>query len=146
MAYDPAKPAAGAQLSSAEMREQLQGLAEMIAAVPAGPPGPAGPSLVSAVVDTVFTTPSGSGSSATVSVDPGGTAHFTFTLVEGPQGASGEVSLSQLVSEMTNVTNNCLSQSSNNSNSVATLDTPMSSGEAELLRQKLNELISALRR
>ena len=41
---------------------------------------------------------------------------------------------------------NNLSQCSNISNGVATLDSPFSDPEAEELRQKLNELINALRR
>lgn len=41
---------------------------------------------------------------------------------------------------------NNLSQCSNISNGVSTLDNPFSDPEAEALRQKLNELINALRR
>ena len=41
---------------------------------------------------------------------------------------------------------NNLSQCSNISNGVATLDSPFSDAEAEELRGKLNELINALRR
>ena len=41
---------------------------------------------------------------------------------------------------------NTLSQCSSNSNGVNTLDTPMPDPDMESLRQKLNELIHALRR
>lgn len=145
MPFDPSKPIEGTEIDAAELRSQFTGLHDMIVSIPAGPPGPPGPSLVSAVVDSVSTAPSGSGSSASVFVDGGGQAHFTFTLVEGPSGPIGEVSFGFLSGEIANVTSVCLNGSSNNSNAVGTLDAPMS-GDAEILRVKLNELILALRR
>ena len=56
----------------------------------------------------------------------------------GPQGPTGEVSASDL--------NNALGSTSANTNGVATLDTPMNDPDMETLRQKMNELIGALRR
>jgi hypothetical protein len=60
----------------------------------------------------------------------------------GPQGPPGEVTQADL----NNAELNMLSQSSANSNGVGTLDTPMPDPDMETLRQKLNELINALRR
>ena len=60
----------------------------------------------------------------------------------GPQGPPGEVTQTDL----NNGLMNNLSQCSNISNGVATLDTPMADPDDEILRQKLDELINALRR
>ena len=57
---------------------------------------------------------------------------------DGAPGPQGEVSASDL--------NNALGSTSANTNGVATLDTPMSDPDMETLRQKMNELIGALRR
>ncbi|MBL9130724.1 MAG: hypothetical protein JNG86_05965 [Verrucomicrobiaceae bacterium] len=48
--------------------------------------------------------------------------------------------------ELNNGLANTLSQCSANSNAVATLDTPMADPDDEALRQKVNELLLALRR
>ena len=53
-------------------------------------------------------------------------------------GATGEVSQSQL--------DNAISGTSNNSNGVSTLDAAMADPDSETLRQKIDELINALRR
>ena len=60
----------------------------------------------------------------------------------GPQGPPGEVTQTDL----NNAQINTLSQCSNVSNGVSTLDNPYADPVAEELRQKLNELINALRR
>ena len=135
MAFDPTLPAEGSPLVSAEMRSQLNGLADLIAAVPAGPegpPGPQGPPFAAAMVDSVATLPYYE--VATVSSYYDGTyVRFTFGI---PQGVPGEVSLIQL--------NDAISFTSANSNAVATLTEP--SPTVEELAAKLNELITALRR
>ena len=43
MPFDSAKPATGSPDSSAEMRDQLNGLKDIIDAIPSGPEGPQGP-------------------------------------------------------------------------------------------------------
>jgi len=43
MAFDPTLPATNSEIRSAELRNQFNGLKEIIDAVPAGPPGPQGP-------------------------------------------------------------------------------------------------------
>ena len=57
---------------------------------------------------------------------------------QGPQGVPGEVSAADLSFAFGNT--------SANSNSVQSLDTPYADPEKEAMRQKINELISALRR
>lgn len=117
---------------------------------PQGQPGGdgiQGPPFANAVVDAVNTLPPGSNAAVNVSFD-GTNVHFTFAIPqgnEGPTGATGqpgEVSMTDL----NNAQLSTLGQCSNNSNNVATLDTPMADPESEVLRQKMDELINALRR
>ena len=82
------------------------------------------------------------GNAATVSVSFDGTnVHFTFGIpqgADGQQGPPGEVTNAALAA--------AISGTSNNSNAVATLDTPFSDPDAESLRLRFNELVLALRR
>ena len=110
MPFDPALPLQDSEIVSVVLRNQFNGLKELIDAIPAGPPGPEGPS----------------GSQGP----------------QGIQGPSGEVTLSQLNDAISAMTAN----SSANTNSVATLDTPMVDPDSEILRQKMNEIILTLRR
>lgn len=57
---------------------------------------------------------------------------------DGPQGPPGEVTNAQL--------STAIAGTSNNTNAVATLDTPFADPDAESLRQKLNEFLLAARR
>jgi hypothetical protein len=61
---------------------------------------------------------------------------------QGPQGPTGEVSQTDLNNGLLNT----LSQTSANTNAVATLDNPFADPDVEILRQKVNELINMLRR
>jgi hypothetical protein len=112
-----------------------------------GNDGPTGPPFANAVVDAVNTLPPGSPAAVNVSFD-GSNVHFTFDIPQGndgPTGATGqpgEVTQTDLNNGL--LTN--LTQCSNNSNGVATLDNAFGDPESEDLRQKLNELINALRR
>jgi hypothetical protein len=60
------------------------------------------------------------------------------TDAQRPQGPPGEVTNSQPSST--------ISGTSNNTNGVATLDTPFADPDVEALRQRFNELVLALRR
>jgi hypothetical protein len=60
----------------------------------------------------------------------------------GPEGPPGDVSLSDLNTGLLNT----LNQTSNNTNGVSTLDNGFADPDLEAMRQKLNELINALRR
>lgn len=105
-----------------------------------GNDGQQGPPFAQAVVDGVNTLPPGSPAAVNVSFD-GTNVHFTFDIPqgqEGPMGQTGEVSQGQL--------DNAISGTSNNSNGVSTLDNSFGDPASEELRNKLNELINALRR
>ncbi len=124
----------------------------------AGATGATGPAFTSFVVDSVTTL--SPFLPATVSTTFDGTfVRFAFGIPQGeqgmqgmqgnngsdggpgpqgPQGAPGEVSLAQLDTAIANT--------SSNSNAVAGLAGPFADPDAETLRQKLNELIAALRK
>ena len=119
MPFDPALPQENTPVDAAQMRSQLNGLKELIDTIPAGPQGPEGPAG-----------------------PPGPEGSQGQQGPQGPQGPPGEVTQTDLNNGLLNT----LSQCSSNSNGVNTLDTPMPDPDMESLRQKLNELINALRR
>jgi hypothetical protein len=70
MPFDPALPANGSPLVSAEMRGQLNGLKDLIDAIPAGPPGQNGSdgtSVTGAIIDGTNTLNPGDAAQASVS-------------------------------------------------------------------------------
>ena len=111
--------------------------------------GPVGPPFTSFVIQSVTTLDPVSPATVTASFD-GTNVTLAFgiprgfpgndggTGATGPQGAPGEVSLAQLDTAIANT--------SSNSNSVAALAGTFADPDAETLRQKLNELIVALRK
>lgn len=113
-----------------------------------GGPGPQGPPFAQAIIDAVNTLNPGDAASVSVSFD-GSNVRFTFGIPRGSDGANGtdgapgEVSNAQLAS--------AISGTSNNTNGVATLDTPFTNdpptlADLETMRAKVNELILAARR
>ncbi len=143
MPFTPTIPAAGSPLDSSEIRSQFVALFDLIQSIPAGPTGPEGPPgtpgqpFAQAVVDG--TTTLGPGNAAAVQVFFDGiNVHFQFQI---PQGNPGEVTQAQLDNSVQGV----LNSSSNNTNSVPTLD-PAMPVDLTILRDKMNELILALRR
>jgi hypothetical protein len=132
--FDPALPANNADLVSAVMRSQLTGLKALIDAIA---------SISAAMVDSTSTLPPGSPAGVSVTVD-GNTLHFTFEIPQGDPGnpgepgPPGEITSAQL--------NDAILTTSANSNIVGTLDAPFADPDAEALRNKVNELISTLRR
>ena len=102
-----------------------------------GLPGMQGPPFAQALVNAVNTLAPGSAATVGVSFD-GTNVHLTFGIPAGAAGADGEVTNAALAA--------AIAGTSNNSNAVATLDTPFADPDAESLRQKLNELILAQRR
>lgn len=176
--FDPNLPPNQVQVRAEELRNQFNGLKELIDAVP---------TLNAAQVNATNTLSPGASAEASVGVN-GSTLEFTFGIPsgapgaegpmgpqgemgpqgpEGPQGPTGgpagpegppgpqgppgndgspgptgEVSQNDLANAITNVVNG----TSNNSNSVATLDTVFPDPAMEEMRAKLNELINALRR
>lgn len=171
MPFDPTLPINDTVIDADELREQFNGLKELIDAVPAGPAGadgapgspgatgndgatgatgPQGPPFASLMVDGVTTLNPGESATAVSSFD-GTMVHLTFGLprgadgstgADGAPGAPGEVTAAQLAT--------AVAGTAANTNAVATLDTPFSDpptfAECEALRTKLNELIVAQRR
>ena len=157
--FDPTLPLTSANVTSAELRSQFNGLKDLIDAIQ---------SIGSATVDAVNTVPPGDPANVSVSVI-GSTLHFTFDVPagqpgadgaegppgsaggdgmqgepgpEGPQGQAGEVTLQQL--------NDAIANTSANSDGVSTLDLfpsdPPTQAEVQDVVNKINELIEALRR
>ena len=147
MPFDPSLPAAGAPLQSAVMRDQLNGLKDLIDAVPAGPPGPQGPQgdtgtqgppFSNAVVDSVMTLPPYNPASVSVYYD-GTNVRFTFAI---PEGVPGQVSTGDLNAAISSV----IYGSSAVSNGVEFL-LPTNPNPTVLdVATKLDEVIQALRR
>jgi len=130
MPYDPNFPATNEELVSPAVRAQFNGLKDLIDNIPV---------LANAVVDAVVTDPPGNRASVQVSASQG-TLHFTFNI---PQGLPGEVTL-------LDAQNLIAAPSSANSNAVGTLglgvNDPPTQGDVQLILNKLDELILALRR
>ena len=128
MPFNPNLPIDDSLLDAGQMRSQFTGLQTMIQQVPAGPAGPEGPAG-----------PAG---------DPGpegaqgGQGSQGERGPEGPQGPAGPVTPGELNTAIAGVT----AGSSSNSDAVATLNNTFPDPDAEILRQKLNELIDVLRR
>jgi hypothetical protein len=113
-----------------------------------GGPGAQGPPFANAIVDSVTTL--NPGDNATVqTIFDGSHVRFQFGIPrgqngnDGGSGPPGEVTNAQLSS--------AIAGTSNLSNAVATLDTPFANdpptlADLELMRAKMNELITALRR
>jgi len=79
MPYDPAYPPTNAEIESAPMRGQLNGLKDLIDAIQ---------TITAAQIDAVNTLPPGEPATVTLGVS-GGTLHFTFGLPQGQEGSSG---------------------------------------------------------
>ena len=147
MPFDPNVPVHNAELTSAMFRGQFTGLKELIDAIPAGPPGQEGPAGAPGPEGPQGQQgPAGPEGPMGPQGDPGGPQGPAGPEgpqgPTGPQGPPGEVTQTDLNNGLLNT----LSQCSNMSNGVSTLDTPYADPAAEELRNKLNELINALRR
>ena len=79
MPYDPAYPPTNAEIESAPMRGQLNGLKDLIDAIQ---------TITAAQIDAVNTLPPGEPATVTLSVNSG-TLHFSFGIPMGPQGNDG---------------------------------------------------------
>lgn len=116
---------------------------------PMGETGPQGPPLATAVVDSVNTLAPWENATVDTIFD-GSNVHLTFGIPRGHDGnsradaangsddAPGVVSQQQL--------DDAINGKSANTNDVNTLDNSSADTDAEELRQKMNELINALRR
>ena len=150
MPFDPNLPLNGSRATAAELRGQFTGLKDLIDAIPAGPPGPEGaqgpPGPEGPGGPAGAEGPMGPQGPEGPQGDPGGPpgpeGPMGPTGPQGPQGPPGEVTQTDLNNGLLNTLRQC----SNISNGVSTLDTPYADPAAEELRNKLNELINALRR
>jgi len=132
MPYDPNYPPQDAEIESAPLRVQFQGLKTLIDAVP---------TVTSAVVDAVNTLPAGDPAEVSVSV-VGDVLHLSFGIPMGQSGPPGEVSLADM--------NAAIATTSSNSNAVTMLsqvaDAEYSQTQMQSLFTKVDELLMALRR
>jgi hypothetical protein len=141
MPYDPTLPANSTKATAAEMRGQFGGLKDLIDAVPAGPPGAQGePGPQGAQGEPG---PQGGNGSQGEPGPQGGQGG------PGPQGSPGEPGPAGEVSNATLAA--AIAGTSSNSNGVTTLESgfsndPPTLADIEVLRAKLNELITTLRR
>ncbi len=144
MPFDPTYPPAHAEIESAPLRSQFNALKALIDAVPAGPAGPQGPAFADAAVTSVTTLDPGQ--PAVVGIDfDGSTVNFSFEIPrgqDGSDGANGEVSALEL--------QDAIAGTSANSNGVdflyLTVSDPPTMEEMQSIVDKVNELITALRR
>ncbi len=117
-----------------------------------GPQGAQGLPFANAVVDSVTTLNPGEPATVGVTFD-GSNVRFNFGLPRGNDGAPGAAGANGEVSQvdLNNGLLNTLSQTSSNTNAVATLNTPFTNdpptlADLEQMRLKVNELVLALRR
>ncbi|MCB1211666.1 MAG: hypothetical protein KDK97_20245 [Verrucomicrobiales bacterium] len=134
--YDPALPTDGSLIVANVLRDQFNGLADMIAAIQ---------TITSAQVDGVTTLNPGNPATVSASI-AAGVLHLSFGIPQGDtgeQGPPGEVSQGDLENAINY-------QTSNNTNAVSTLGTyvsdPPTQGEVQAIVDKLDELINALKR
>jgi hypothetical protein len=132
MPYDPNYPPQDAEIESAPLRVQFQGLKTLIDAVP---------TITSAIVDAVNTLPAGDPAEVSVSVI-GDVLHLTFGIPAGQSGPPGEVTLADM--------NAAIATTSANSNAVVNLN-ELAEGtynqtQMQNVINKVDELINALRR
>jgi hypothetical protein len=125
MPFNPALPTFGSPITSAELRDQFNGLKDLIDTIPVGPPGPEGPEGP----------PGPQGADGNQGADgPEGP--------EGPQGPPGDVSQQQLDDAIAGTANNVdgIEPAS------VTVSDPPSQAEVQAIVDKLDELINALHR
>ncbi len=146
MPFDPTKPADGSPDSSAEMREQLNGLKALIDAVPVGPAGPAGPvgpAFSSVQIGSVTTGAPGTAAAASVNTF-GNNVELSFTIPAGETGSG------VTMTDVTNAIANEITGTARNPNTVADLtltpSDPPTQGDLLAVIAKVNELLAALRR
>lgn len=111
-------------------------------------------------MDGVTTVSPGSNATVTTSFD-GSNVRFTFGIPRGADGASGadgtngtdgadgapgEVTNAALAAAIATALGSAAANSSANTNGVATLDVPFADPDMEALRQKVNEMLLAMRR
>ena len=152
MPFDPTRPVNGVIIDADFLRSQFNSLKDLI---DAGIPGPAGPQgnegqqgpsgnegPVGPQGPQGNDGPQGPEGPQGPMGDPGGPMGPQGPNGNdgppGPQGPPGEVSQADLT--------NAISDTSRSSNAVATLETTFADPDVEALRQKVNEMLNAMRR
>jgi hypothetical protein len=117
-----------------------------------GTPGAPGQPFANVIIDGVNTLNSGEPASVWISFD-GVNVHLVFNIPRGPQGEQGiqgppgEVTNAAMASAIATAVSTAIAGTSNNTNSVATMDTPFDDNPAaEAIRQAFNALVLTLRR
>jgi hypothetical protein len=118
-----------------------------------GPIGPSGPAVANAIIDSVDTLNPGDSATVQTTFDSSNnTVHYRFGIPRGQDGTNGTNGIDGINGEVSNADlATSINGTSNNTNGVATLDTPFANdpptlADLELMRAKVNELILALRR
>jgi hypothetical protein len=127
--FDPTYPPFNAEIESAPLRTQFNGLKDLIDAVP---------TVTSAVVDGVTTLPAGDPASVSASIS-GGVLHLSFGIPTGPPGEVTQALLDAAI-QTTSANSNSVNQLN------ATADLSYQSSQMQEVMNKLDELIWALRR
>jgi hypothetical protein len=130
MPYDPNYPPTNAPLDSAPMRAQFTGIVDLIAAVP---------TITGAQVDAVNTLPPGTPATVIVSIT-GSVLHLTFGIPAGESGPPGQVTEGQLTAAINTTPHNPSSVQPLNVN----FTDPVSAGDLNMVKDKVNELITTL--
>src|SRR6185436_7936485 len=165
MPYDASLPVNGSKVKAAELRGQFAGLKELIDAVPAGTPGQGFvfrgawdgtssymPYDVATHAGAVFLCVAVASPTPTEPQDDVRWVVFAQRGSDGTPGGPGLPGADGAPGEVTNAAlATAIAGTSNNTNAVATLDTPftndpLSLADGELIRSKINELILAQRR
>jgi hypothetical protein len=120
-----------------------------------GVPGVQGPPFANVVIDSVMTLAPGQPATVSVFFD-GSNVHLSFGIPQGATGEQGIQGIQGLPGEVTatamsGAISTAIAGTSNNTNSVPTMDTPftndpLSLADGELLRANYNALVLALRR
>jgi hypothetical protein len=127
--FDPTYPPLNAEIESAPLRAQFNGLKDLIDAVP---------TITSAVVDSLTTLPAGDPATVVASISAG-VLHFSFGIPAGPPGEVTQALLDAAI-QTTSANSNSVNQLN------ATADISYQSSQMQEVMNKLDELIWALRR
>ena len=140
MPFDPTYPPFEAPLESAPLRDQFNALHDEITSIPVGPQGPPGPQGDPGPDGPVG--PQGEPGPQGATGNAGDAGPQGPQGSPGPEGPPGEVTLAQLDA--------AIAGTSSNSNGVALLglvvSDPPTQAEMQALADKVDELITALRR
>ena len=140
MPFDPTRPVNGVIVDADFLRAQFNALNDRI---------DASPGITSVVLDGVATLDPGQPATVSAGV-VGSELHLAFGIPRGGDGSNGADGPPGPIGPDGEVTNaqlaDAVAGTSNNTNAVATLNTPFADPDTEALRQKFNELILAARR